>query len=81
MRNALSTVSKLNNENPFQLKMTQHSKAFTLVEIFIVVVIIGLIAAMAIPAFEKVKENSLERRIKDHKATPGTRMTTNSMIE
>lgn len=38
-------------------------KAFTLVEIMIVIVIIGLLAAMAIPAFQKVKQNSLERRI------------------
>lgn len=38
-------------------------KAFTLVEIMIVIVIIGLLAAMAIPAFQKVKQNSLEKRI------------------
>ncbi len=33
-------------------------KGFTLVEIMIVVVIIGLLAAMAIPAFQKVRERS-----------------------
>ncbi len=41
----------------------KNSKGFTLVEIMIVVVIIGLLAAMAIPAFNKVREQSREKAI------------------
>jgi len=41
------------------MKLNRSKKGFTLVEIMIVVVIIGLLAAMAIPAFQKVRKNSL----------------------
>ena len=40
------------------MKMNRSTKGFTLVEIMIVVVIIGLLAAMAIPAFQKVRRQS-----------------------
>jgi type IV pilus assembly protein PilA len=37
---------------------TRHPKGFTFVEIMIVMFIIGLMAAMAIPAFQKVRQSA-----------------------
>lgn len=41
----------------------QSKRGYTLVEIMIVVVIVGLLAALAIPAFEKVSREALAKRI------------------
>ena len=43
--------------------INKSSKGFTLVEIMIVVVIIGLLAAMAIPAFQKVRQSSQDKAV------------------
>ena len=43
--------------------INRSAKGFTLVEIMIVVVIIGLLAAMAIPAFQKVRQSSQDKAV------------------
>jgi prepilin-type N-terminal cleavage/methylation domain-containing protein len=52
--------------------MQRVRRGFTLVEIMIVVVIIGLLAAMAIPAFQKVQDNSrISRFVSDLRTFAG----------
>lgn len=45
------------------MKKINQSKGFTLIEIMVVVVIIGLMAALAIPGFQKARKTSQEKAV------------------
>ena len=44
----------------------KNNKGFDLPEIMICIVIIGMLVAMAIPAFHKIEEREKEKRNKEH---------------
>jgi type IV pilus assembly protein PilA len=48
---------------PMKTSSSSSRQAFTLVEIMIVVVVIGLLAAMAIPAFTRVRQSSQDKAV------------------
>src|SRR5215216_4088723 len=59
---AFERISSVQIKIP-EMKQLSSRKGFTLVEIMIVVVIIGLLAAMAIPAFQKVRQASQDKTV------------------
>ncbi|MGJ8638624.1 MAG: pilin [Opitutaceae bacterium] len=63
------------------IKQTNRSRAagFTLIEIQVVILIIGLLAAMAIPAFQKVRESS--RRVEGQSLASGIRQDVQDFYE
>ena len=56
-------IVSINKNNQSNILNTRSKSGFTLVEIMIVVVIIGLLAAMAIPAFQKVRQSSQDKAV------------------